>query len=102
MHVVVKLGFRDELILYFPVSESEVDYIERLLTQHSDTESEEAVFRNGLYKPLDAALSPLPQSPFTKSEVDQCSSDTGDSSSVSFSYMFYKTLLNHSFRHMIF
>ena len=61
-----------------------MDYIEQLLTQHSEAESEDATFRHVLYKPLDAALSPLPQSPFTKSEVDQCSSDTEDSSSVSF------------------
>ena len=46
------------------VNDSDVDYIEQLETQLSDAESEDVTVRHRLHKPLDAVLSPLPQSHF--------------------------------------
>ena len=70
-------------IIFYLVDDSDVDYIEQLVTQLSDAESEDATLRHRLHKPLDAVLSPLPQSPFAKVGVRDFCSDTDGSSSVS-------------------
>ena len=74
----------NNLNMFYSVDDSDVDYIEQLVTQLSDAESEDATFRQSLHKPLDAVLSPLPQSPFARVEVRDFCSDTDGSSSVSF------------------
>ncbi len=70
-----------------------MDYIERLVSQLSDTESvDEPVNRNRLHKPLAAALSPLPQSPFSRHNPADLSESDWDDSSVSFVFFIFRVL----------
>ena len=45
-------------IIFYLVNDSDVDYIEQLVTQLSDAESEDATVRHRLHKPLDCCSVP--------------------------------------------